>query len=292
MEKLTWLRVGGPADWLFRPEDVDDLAQFLGALDESVPMFVLGAGSNLIVRDGGFRGAVIRLGREFAGMAFEGRLARLGAAALDARVAVAAMERGLDLAFLRTIPGTIGGAVRMNAGCYGKYVADVFKEARIVGRDGRVRTVGRGEFDFSYRSSGLPEGSVIVEAVFECPEREPSEIAARMESQVALRDASQPTKTRTAGSTFRNPAGYSSTGDPDDCHDLKAWKLIDAAGMRGAAYGGALVSPLHPNFLVNSGGATATDLERLALEIREKVFRKSGIRLEWELIRIGDPEIT
>lgn len=292
LSKLTWLRVGGAADWLFQPTCQDDLSGFLRSLDSSVPVFPMGVGSNLIVRDGGIRGVVIRLGREFSDISFTGTRARSGAAALDSRVAVRAMEQGLDLAFLRTIPGTIGGAVRMNAGCYGTYMADVVRSATIVERDGSIRKVDGEQLGFGYRSCRLPADAVIVEAELDCPEDEPAAIAKRLQSQIKRRDTTQPTKAKTAGSTFRNPAGYSSTGEPDDVHDLKAWKLIDEAGMRGVTRGAAMVSPLHPNFLVNTGGATATDIEQLALEVRERVFSSTGIRLEWELIRIGDPENT
>jgi UDP-N-acetylmuramate dehydrogenase len=285
---LTWLRVGGPADWLFQPADLDDLAGFLGALDPSIPVFPMGVGSNLIVRDGGIRGVVIRLGRGFNAIAVDGVRVTAGAAALDAHVARRAAEGGVDLTFLRTIPGSIGGAVRMNAGCYGSYVADVLVEVTAVTREGRVVVIPAGDLGLAYRSSVLPEGWVLTGAVFEGPPGDPAALALRMEEQVAKRDASQPTKDRTAGSTFRNPAGFSSTGRADDVHDLKAWKLIADAGMRGARRGGAEMSPMHANFLVNRDGATAADLEGLGEAVRERVFQMTGIRLEWEIMRVGD----
>jgi UDP-N-acetylmuramate dehydrogenase len=285
---LTWLRVGGPADWLFQPADLDDLAGFLGALDPSVPVFPMGVGSNLIVRDGGIRGVVIRLGRGFNAIAVEGDRVTAGAAALDAHVARRAAEGGVDLTFLRTIPGSIGGAVRMNAGCYGSYVADVLVEVTAVTREGRVVVIPAGDLKLAYRSSVLPPGWVLTGAVFEGPRGDPDALAARMAEQVARRDASQPTRDRTAGSTFRNPAGFSSTGRADDVHDLKAWKLIADAGMRGARRGGAEMSPMHANFLVNREGATAADLEGLGEAVRERVFQMTGIRLEWEIMRVGD----
>lgn len=288
LAELTWLRVGGPADWLYQPADEADLAAFLGALDPSVAVFPMGVGSNLIVRDGGLRAVVIRLGRGFNGIAVEGDRVVAGAAALDAHVARRAAEAGLDLTFLRTIPGSIGGAVRMNAGCYGSYVADVLEEIRIVTREGRIETLPASALHLGYRQSDLPVGAVIVSATFHCGAGDPAGLEAKMAEQIAKRDASQPTKERSAGSTFRNPAGRSSTGRADDTHELKAWKVIDDAGLRGARLGGAQMSPLHSNFLINAGGATAADLENLGEEVRKKVFQSSGITLEWEIMRVGE----
>lgn len=285
---LTWLRVGGPAEWLFQPADEADLAAFLAALDPAVPVFVIGVGSNLIVRDGGLRGVVIRLGRGFNGFAVEGSVVTAGAALLDAMAARKAAEAGLDLTFLRTIPGSVGGAVRMNAGCYGSYIADVLQEVRICTRQGQILTLPASALQFSYRSSVLPEGAIILSASFRLPSGDPTALAARMVDQLAKRDASQPTKARTAGSTFRNPAGFSSTGRADDVHDLKAWKVIADAGMRGARLGGAQMSELHANFMLNTGDASAADLESLGEEVRRKVFQSSGITLEWEIMRVGE----
>ncbi|MDZ4089578.1 MAG: UDP-N-acetylmuramate dehydrogenase [Tabrizicola sp.] len=285
---LTWLRVGGPADWLFQPADEADLAGFLEALDPSVPVFPMGVGSNLIVRDGGIRAVVIRLGRGFNSISVEGDRIVAGAAALDAHVAKRAAEAGLDLTFLRTIPGSIGGAVRMNAGCYGSYVADVLEEIRVITRDGRIETLPVPALNLRYRQSDLPEGSVIVSATFRAGRSDPEALEARMADQIAKRDASQPTKERSAGSTFRNPAGRSSTGKADDSHELKAWKVIDDAGMRGARLGGAQMSTMHSNFLMNAKAATAADLENLGEEVRKKVFQSSGITLEWEIMRVGE----
>jgi UDP-N-acetylmuramate dehydrogenase len=289
LNDLTWLRVGGPADWLFLPADEDDLAQFLAALDPAVPVFPMGVGSNLIVRDGGIRAVVIRLGRGFNSISTQGDIATAGAAALDAHVARRAGEAGLDLTFLRTIPGSIGGAVRMNAGCYGSYVKDHLISVRVVTRAGELREVPAQDLHLAYRQSLLPEGWIILSATFRAEQADPAVLAARMEEQVARRDASQPTKDRSAGSTFRNPAGFSSTGKADDVHDLKAWKLIDEAGMRGAVRGGAQMSPMHANFLINAGGASAADLEELGEEVRKRVFQHSGITLEWEIMRVGEP---
>lgn len=288
LDNLTWLRVGGPADWLFQPADAEDLAAFLAALDLAVPVFPIGVGSNMIVRDGGIRGVVIRLGRGFNGIEIEGDEVIAGAAALDAHVARKAADAGLDLTFLRTIPGAIGGAVRMNAGCYGSYMADHLISARAVSRDGQWHDLTPEDLAFAYRHSELPEGWVLTEARLRAERGDPEALIAKMEDQLARRDASQPTKERTAGSTFRNPAGFSSTGRADDSHELKAWSLIDAAGLRGYRHGGAQMSEKHPNFLLNTGGATATELEELGEIVRRKVRETSGHDLQWEVIRVGE----
>ncbi|MEC7297989.1 MAG: UDP-N-acetylmuramate dehydrogenase [Pseudomonadota bacterium] len=288
LSDLTWLRVGGPAQWFFQPADADDLAQFLAQLDADIPVFPMGVGSNLIVRDGGLRGVVIRLGRGFNSIETDGNRVTAGAAALDAHVARRAADAGIDLTFLRTIPGSIGGALRMNAGCYGSYTADHFVQARAVTRDGRLVTLTAEDLQFAYRHSALPEGWVVTEVTLEGPDGTPEDLHARMESQLAKRDETQPTKDRSAGSTFRNPAGFSSTGRADDVHDLKAWKVIDDAGMRGARLGGAQMSEKHSNFLLNADQATAADLENLGEEVRKRVFQNSGITLEWEIMRVGE----
>ncbi|MCH2096737.1 MAG: UDP-N-acetylmuramate dehydrogenase [Rhodobacteraceae bacterium] len=289
LSELTWLRVGGPADVLFQPADLSDLQDFLAAVAPDVPVFPIGVGSNLIVRDGGLRAVVIRLGRGFNGITVEGARVTAGAAALDAHVARRAAEAGVDLTFLRTIPGSVGGAVTMNAGCYGAYVADHLIRARIVTRQGDLLDLTPDELNLQYRQSNLPEGAVLVEAVFEGAMGDPQLLQERMQMQLKKRDETQPTKDRTAGSTFRNPAGFSSTGRSDDVHDLKAWKVIDEAGLRGATRGGAQMSPKHSNFLVNTGDATAADLEGLGEEVREKVLQHSGIELQWEIMRVGEP---
>ncbi len=289
LSDLTWLRVGGPADWFFQPADAQDLAAFLAALDPAVPVFPIGVGSNLIVRDGGLRAVVIRLGKAFNSIEIQGDTVIAGAAALDAHVARKSAEAGLDLTFLRTIPGSIGGAVRMNAGCYGSYTADHLIEVRGVTRAGTLETLPAAALHLAYRQSTLPEGWVITEATFHAKSGDPAALDAKMSDQIAKRDASQPTKDRSAGSTFRNPAGYSSTGKADDRQDLKAWKVIDDAGMRGFRLGGAQMSPMHSNFLINTGGATSADLENLGEEVRKRVFQTSGIALEWEIMRVGEP---
>jgi len=289
MGGLTWLRVGGPADALFQPADIEDLSAVLKALPLDIPVFPMGVGSNLIVRDGGLRALVIRLGRGFNGISVQGNRVTAGAAALDAHVARKAAEAGIDLTFLRTIPGSVGGAVRMNAGCYGTYTADVLVEAKAVLRSGEVVTLTPEDLNFRYRQSDLPQGAVLVEATFEGPMGDPEALNARMEDQLAARDRSQPTKERSAGSTFRNPAGFSSTGKADDVHDLKAWKVIDEAGLRGHMIGGAQMSEKHSNFMINTGAATAEDLESLGEFVRKKVYETSGLTLEWEIMRVGEP---
>ncbi|MTH65737.1 UDP-N-acetylmuramate dehydrogenase [Paracoccus shanxieyensis] len=285
---LTWLRVGGPADYLFQPADADDLAQFLADLDPGMAVFAMGVGSNLIVRDGGIRGVVIRLGRGFNTIQIDGDTVTAGAAALDAHVARKAAEAGRDLTFLRTIPGSIGGAVRMNAGCYGTYVADHLISVRAVTRGGQAVEIPAADLRLSYRHAEIPEGWVITEARFRAEAGDPADLAAKMDDQLQRRDASQPTRDRTAGSTFRNPAGFSSTGRADDVHDLKAWSLIDAAGLRGHRLGGAQMSEKHPNFLTNADGATAAELEALGELVRDRVRETSGHDLQWEVIRVGE----
>lgn len=289
---LTWLRVGGPADFLFQPADIEDLADFLAALDRDVAVFPMGVGSNLIVRDGGLRAVVIRMGRGFNGIEVSGNRVTAGAAALDAHVARRAAEAGVDLTFLRTIPGAVGGAVRMNAGCYGSYTADVFVSAQAVTREGKIVTLSADDLQFQYRQTDLPEGWVITSVTLEGPTGDPDELSQRMDAQLVKRDETQPTKERSAGSTFRNPAGFSSTGQADDVHDLKAWKVIDDAGMRGATRGGAQMSEKHSNFLINTGMATAADLEGLGEDVRKSVFQNSGIMLNWEIMRVGEPAPT
>lgn len=286
---LTWLRVGGPADALFMPADESDLCDFLAALDPSVPVFPMGVGSNLIVRDGGLRAVVIRLGRGFNGIEVDAEAGTVtaGAAALDAHVARKAAAAGLDLTFLRTIPGAIGGAVTMNAGCYGSYVADHFVSARAVTRGGEVVTLTASDLNFQYRQSDLPKGWVLLSATFKAEAGDPATLEARMDDQLAKRDATQPVKDRSAGSTFRNPAGFSSTGRADDVHDLKAWKVIDDAGLRGFSVGGAQMSEKHSNFMINTGDATARDLETLGETVRKKVFQNAGLTLQWEIKRVG-----
>ena len=291
LSQITWLRVGGPADLFFMPADIKDLIDFLKILPKEIDVFIIGVGSNLLVRDGGIRGAVIRLGSGFKNISFRNNRIIAGASALDAHVASKAADNGLDLTFLRTIPGSIGGAIRMNAGCYGSYVADHFISAKVLNRSGELFNLSSKDLEFSYRQCNIPEEYIILEAIFEAKSGEPSDLHAKMKNQLAKRDASQPNRERTAGSTFRNPSGFSSTGETDDIHDLKAWKLIDDAGMRGATCGGAKISEKHSNFLINTGTATAYDLENLGELVRKSVFKKSKVKLEWELIRVGETNL-
>ncbi|MEO1551266.1 MAG: UDP-N-acetylmuramate dehydrogenase [Pseudomonadota bacterium] len=288
MAGLSWLRTGGAAEMLYQPADLADLQAFMRILPADVPLLPVGVCSNLIVRDGGVRGVVLRLGRAFGDVRIDGEDIQAGAAVLDKRVAILAAEAGLDLTFLRTIPGTLGGAVAMNAGCYGAYMADVVTAVQGVTRAGEVVTLPAADLAFAYRDGALPEGFVVTQVHLRAPRGTPDALAAKMEAQLAKRAQSQPVGDLSCGSTFRNPAGFSSTGQADDSHELKAWSLIDRAGLRGATLGGAQMSPKHPNFLVNTGTATAADLEGLGEEVRKKVFLASGIQLEWEIKRVGE----
>lgn len=290
LAELSWLRVGGPAEVFFQPADRDDLCAFLAALPPAVPVFPMGVASNLIIRDGGIPGVVVRLGRGFNAIRVEAGRVIAGAAALDAHVALRAAEAGLDLVFLRTIPGSIGGAVRMNAGCYGRYVSDVLEGVSVVTRSGDTREIAAAGLGLGYRSSMLPPDWIVTEARFRPPEGAPEQLLARMEELLSHREATQPVRERTCGSTFRNPSGHSSTGRPGESHDLKAWKLIEEAGLRGLRRGDAQMSPMHANFLVNTGAASAAELEDLGEEVRKKVFHASGISLEWEIMRVGERE--
>ena len=290
MADLSWLKVGGPAEWLYQPSDIKDLCAFMAACPRDVPVMPVGVCSNLIIRDGGIDGAVIRMGRGFNGIEISGNRVTAGVAALDAHVARKAAQAGIDLAFLRTIPGAIGGAARMNAGCYGVYTADVFISAEAVTRDGKVVTLSPDDMGFAYRSTELPDGMVITSVVLEGPLGDPDALEQKMDDALEKRAATQPVKERSCGSTFRNPAGFSSTGKEDDVHDLKAWKVIDDAGLRGFKIGGAQMSEMHPNFLINTGDATASDLEELGEEVRKRVFENSGITLQWEIKRVGKPD--
>jgi len=274
---VTWFRVGGPAEWLVRPADLDDLLLLLRDLPDAMPLTVIGAASNLIVRDGGVRGVVLRLaGRAFGAVEIDGAGVIAGAAALDATVAEHAAAAGLaGLEFLSGIPGTIGGAVAMNAGAYGTEVKDVLDWAEVATPTGLLR-LSAADFAFAYRKAALPPRGIVVRARFRAQPGDRAAIAARMAEIRAARDATQPVRARTGGSTFKNPPG------------ARAWQLVDAAGCRGLVRGGAQCSELHTNFLLNTGGATAADIEALGEEIRARVKATSGIELEWEIKRIGD----
>ncbi len=286
---LSWLRVGGSAEVLFQPGDDADLASFLASLPGEVPVMAIGVCSNLLIRDGGVDGVVIRLGRKFGTVCIEDGRIVAGAAALSSRVALQAASAGIDVAFLRTIPGTLGGAVKMNAGCYGRYLADIFLSARAVTRSGTEVVLDADRLAFAYRSSALPDDWILTRVELDAPRRDPEEVRRDMEAFVERRARTQPVEARSCGSVFRNPSGHSSTGRADDVHDLKAWRLIEKAGMRGARLGGAAVSDLHANFLVNTGTATAADLETLGETVRKKVLQDSGVELQWEIRRVGKP---
>jgi UDP-N-acetylmuramate dehydrogenase len=275
---LAWFRVGGPAQAMFMPDSEDDLSYFLGKLPADIPVHVVGLGSNLIVRDGGVPGVVIRLGRGFNAVTVEGARVHAGAAVPDVKVARAAADAGIaGLSFYRGVPGAIGGALRMNAGAYGGETRDVLVYATGVARNGDLVTYTNDEMGFSYRHSGVPDDVIFTTALFEGKAGDRATIAGEMDKITEAREATQPIKSRTGGSTFKNPPGQ------------KAWQLIDAAGCRGLTVGGAQVSELHCNFLLNLGNATAKDIETLGETVRERVKANSGVELEWEIKRIGVP---
>ncbi|MEM9599786.1 MAG: UDP-N-acetylmuramate dehydrogenase [Pseudomonadota bacterium] len=274
----SWLRVGGPADALFMPKDEADLALFLSSIDPDIPVTVLGVASNTIIRDGGIEGIVIRLGPGFGFVDIDGTRVTAGAAALDARVAKTAAGAGIaGLEFYAGVPGTIGGALRMNAGCYGSETQDVLVEAVAIDRRGRRMVLSVDDFQYSYRHSELPADIIFTQATFEGRADEPQAITERMDAITEKREASQPIRSKTGGSTFKNPEGQS------------AWKVIDAAGLRGFRVGGAQMSEQHCNFMINADNATAADLETLGETVRARVLDSQGVQLDWEVRRIGRP---
>ena len=289
LSDLTWLRVGGPAEYFFQPSDLEDLMYFLSKIPDNISLFPLGLGSNLLVRDGGIKGVVLRLGKGFNSVEVSNGLVVAGAAALDSFVARKAADSGYDLTFLRTIPGSIGGALKMNAGCYGRYIADYFVSADAVNRTGEIVKLEKTDVSFSYRNTDLSPDLVVVSVTFAPPCGEVEELYEKMRIQKEKRDHEQPTKEITAGSTFRNPCGFSSSGQINEDHEFKAWKVIEDAGLRGFQMGAAKMHEKHPNFLTNTGGATASELEDFGELVRKKVFKNSGIDLKWEIIRVGDP---
>jgi len=276
---ITWFRVGGPAQVLFTPADEADLAYFLAHAPPELSVMVIGLGSNLLVRDGGVPGIVIRMGRGFAGIAVEpGHRIRVGTAVPDVKLARAAADAGISgLSFYRGVPGSVGGALRMNAGAHGRETRDVLVEVRAVDRQGKVHVLPLAAMGLTYRHCGVPPELIFTEALFQGSPGEPAEILKQMEAVAEYREANQPIRERTGGSTFKNPPGAS------------AWKLIDAAGCRGLRVGGAKVSEMHCNFLINDRNATAEDVERLGETVRARVQAASGVRLEWEIIRLGQP---
>ncbi|MGE0409054.1 MAG: UDP-N-acetylmuramate dehydrogenase [Amphiplicatus sp.] len=277
MSAITWFRVGGPADILYTPADEDDLARFLEETPKDIPVCPVGVGSNLLVRDGGVRGVVVRLGAPFAKIETGGVRVKAGAAALDAQVAKAAARAGIaGLEFYRGVPGTIGGAVAMNAGCYDRETKDVLIEAVGLTRDGARRVFSNAEMGFAYRSNKIGDGVIFIEALFEGYKDDPAAVEARMAEITKRREATQPIREKTGGSTFANPEGD------------KAWRLIDKIGGRGRVVGDAQVSEQHCNFMINRGKATAADIERLVESLREDVLKETGVALRWEIKRIGE----
>ncbi len=276
---ITWFRVGGPAEVLFTPADEADLAYALARIPPEVPVFALGLGSNLLVRDGGVRGVVVRLGRGFGQVeALDGHRLRAGTAVPDVKVARAAADAGISgLAFYRGIPGSIGGALRMNAGAHGRETKDALVSARAVDRAGTVHVLSNADMGFTYRHCGVPDDWIFTEATYAGEPGDPQKILAEMNEVAEYREKNQPIKERTGGSTFKNPVGGS------------AWKLVDAAAMREFRVGGAKVSEMHCNFLINDADATAEDVERLGETVRARVKATQGVTLEWEIIRIGEP---
>jgi UDP-N-acetylmuramate dehydrogenase len=277
---LVWFKSGGCADILFEPKDVADMQSFLRDLDPTAPVMALGLGSNLIVRDGGFRGIVIRLGKAFAKVACTNAMTlECGAGASGILVSSTARDKGISgLEFLRSIPGTVGGFVRMNGGAYGGEVKDILRDCDVVMRDGTLVTLPVEDLHYSYRHSELPDGAIVVAARFQGHSGDPEAIQAEMDRISAMREASQPLRSKTGGSTFKNPDGH------------KAWQLVDAAGCRGLQIGGAQVSEKHTNFLINTGDATSADIEALGEEVRARVLAHSGVELTWEIQRVGEPK--
>ena len=274
---LVWFKSGGAAEWLFEPKDIDDLQQFLRDLDPAITVWPLGLGSNLIIRDGGIDGVVIRLGKAFAGIEADGMTLRCGAGAPGISAASKARDTGIaGMEFLRGIPGTIGGAVRMNAGAYGREVCDILVSADVILRNGDLVTLPLADMGYTYRHSALPEGAIVVSATFQGESGDPEIIGAEMKRIAEEREASQPLRSKTGGSTFKNPEGH------------KAWQLVDEAGCRGLQIGQAQVSEKHCNFLLNLGGATSADIEALGNEVRKRVKENSGVELHWEIQRVGD----
>ncbi len=279
LKDYTWFRVGGPAEVLYSPADEADLVYFMQAVPADMPVTTIGLGSNLLVRDGGIDGVVIRLGRGFNQIAVEdGSRLRVGTAVPDVNVARAAADAGIaGLAFYRGIPGGIGGALRMNGGAHGTETCDVLVEARAVDREGNLHVLSVDDMHYTYRHCGAPEDYIFTQALFQGRSGDPAEINTEMDEIAAYREEAQPIKSRTGGSTFKNPDGN------------KSWQLIDAAGCRGLAVGDAKVSELHCNFLINEGEASAADLETLGETVRERVKKTSGVELEWEIKRLGKP---
>ncbi len=286
LSKISWLKVGGPVDVLFRPRNLGDLSRFLSLVPLEVKVMPIGACSNLLVRDRGLAGIAVKLGRNFSEIEPENNQIKLGAGNFSSKVAVHLSKLGYDLSFLRTIPGTIGGAIAMNAGCYGNYIGDYVQAIEGVDKSGRIIRVGKKKLQFDYRSSRLPEDLIVTSVVVKPKRNKKDLIEEKMKEMLSKREETQPTKKATCGSTFKNPDGKSSLLEGDSTA-LKAWSLIDRAGLRGKKKGRAMVSEKHPNFLINLGGATAKEIEALGEYVRKSVYDKYKVSLDWELIRVG-----
>ena len=286
LSKISWLKVGGPVDILFRPKNLDDLSRFLTLMPVEVNVMPIGACSNLLVRDGGLSGVAVKLGGSFSEIEIKNNEVKLGAGNLSSKVAVNLSELGYDLSFLRTIPGTIGGAIAMNAGCYGNYIGDYVQSIEGVNKSGKIIRLSKENLQFKYRCSRLPNDLIVTSAILKPKIEEKWAIEAKMEEMLSKSEETQPIKKATCGSTFKNPDGKSSLM-LEDSIDFKAWSLIDRAGLRGKKMGKAMVSKKHPNFLINLGGATSEEMESLGEYVRKSVYEKFKVSLDWEVIRVG-----
>ena len=286
ISKISWLKVGGPVDILFRPKNLDDLSRFLSQVPIELQVMPIGACSNLLVRDGGLPGVAIKLGRNFSEIEVIDDEVKLGAGNFSSKVAVNLSEQGYDLSFLRTIPGTIGGAIAMNAGCYGNYIGDYVQSVEGVDKSGKFMRMNRENLQFQYRNSKLPKNFIVTSAIVRPVRTKKGTIQEKMIEMLSKREETQPIKKATCGSTFKNPDGKSSLMLEEET-GLKAWRLIDKAGLRGKKIGRAMVSNKHPNFLINLGGATAHEIETLGESVREAVYKQYKVKLDWEVIRVG-----
>ena len=286
LSKISWLKVGGPVDILFRPRNLKDLSKFLSLLPSEISVIPIGACSNLLVRDGGLPGVAVKLGRNFSEIEIIENNVKLGAGNFSSKVAINLSKLDYDLSFLRTIPGTIGGAIAMNSGCYGSYIGDYVQSIEGVDLTGRLFSVSREKLQFKYRSSSLPKNFIITSAILRPLRGKTNDIKEKMANMLSKREETQPTKKSTCGSTFKNPDGKSSLL-LEESIELKAWNLIDRAGLRGKQLGRAMVSNKHPNFLINLGGATAEEMESLGEYVRKSVYERYKIMLDWEVIRVG-----
>ena len=286
LSKISWLKVGGPVDILFRPKNLDDLSRFLSLIPVEVNVMPIGACSNLLVRDGGLSGVAVKLGGSFSEIEIKNNQVKLGAGNFSSKVAVNLSELGYDLSFLRTIPGTIGGAIAMNAGCYGNYIGDYVRSIEGVDKSGKIIRLSKENLQFKYRCSRLPNDFIVTSAILKPKIEKKGAIEAKMKEMLSKREETQPTKKATCGSTFKNPDGKSSLM-LEEAIELKAWSLIDRAGLRGKQMGKAMVSKKHPNFLINLGGATSEEMESLGEYVRKSVYEKFKVSLDWEVIRVG-----